>query len=445
MFRKIKNKVADLILLRTAVKSLFLKSSGAGLNFILGVLIARALGASEFGLYSLVFAFVTMLGMLSNAGMPSFYTRETAILKSANKIEEIFSLAKSADKLLKYTTITSLILACIFIHFGIIGFTWNSISFTGWIMALSIILIFPLNAVRAAIIRGLDQVILADTPDIFIKPLFVIFLVLVGYYLSYKLTTSSIITMQFLAFSLVFCISTFNLNKNITSDSTLQVKKISNNVFNKNTTIFFFISFVTILQAQLPFYMTGYFLGTESAGYFQACLQLVNVLVIGLTAVNSPLQPKIASSWSKGDKIMVQKLVTESVRIASIISIAFFTIIYFGSEYFLAFYGEGFVEASMSLKLLLFGQLINAFCGPCALLLIMTNKQEIVLKGFFGSILVGLLLGLWAIPKYGIEGSAFVSIFIMMFWNIIMAYFCLKVLTINTLPIGRLALDKNIN
>jgi O-antigen/teichoic acid export membrane protein len=444
MFRKIKNKISQLILLKTALKSLALKSSGAGLNFIVGIIIARLLGVSDFGIYSLVLTFFTMLGMLSNLGMASYYTRETAILISKGRVSEVFNLTRSAEQLIKYTTVALVLIGLVTVHTSVLGVSWNSMNIYGWFMAILIIPFFSLNVIRAAILRGMDKIILADTPDIFIKPFFVIILIGFGVFVNYDHTPSSIIIIQSLAFILVFTIATVNLRTNLT-DRTTQHDTPSHNNFNRNTVVFFVISFLTILQAQLPFYMTGYFLGHESAGLFQACLQLVNVLVIGLTAVNSPLQPKVAAAWSQGDKVKVQKLITESVRIASTISVVFFTIIYLSSEHILSLYGKEFIIAGTALKLLLVGQLINAFCGPCALLLIMINRQEIVLKGFFGSIIIGLALGVWLIPSYGIEGAAFVSISIMMFWNISMAYYCFTALSINTLPIGSLTIENGIN
>ncbi len=171
---------------------------------------------------------------------------------------------------------------------------------------------------------------------------------------------------------------------------------------------------------------------------FQACLQLVNILVLGLTAVNSPLQPKIAAAWSQGDIVKVQRLTTESVRIASGFSIIFFCIIFFCGDIILLLYGEEFVQANSALKILLLGQVVNAFCGPCALLLIMTGRQNLVLKGFSASIVFGTLLGYVLIPNFGINGAAMVSVGIMIFWNINMSFLCFKRLSINTTPVKRL-------
>ena len=68
----------------------------------------------------------------------------------------------------------------------------------------------------------------------------------------------------------------------------------------------------------------------------------------------------------------------------------------------------------------------------------MTNRQEVVLKGFLGSIIIGIVLGVYLIPNYGIEGSAIVSVSIMIFWNVIMACYCFRALSINTLPVGNI-------
>ncbi len=256
MFKKIKQS----ILFKIALKSLAMKVTGAGLSFISGIFMARILGVSEFGTYALIFSFATLLGGLANLGMASYYTRETAILHSRNQLGEIIWLRKLADKMIKFSSVIFSIFGIIIIHYGWIGISWHSMDDFGWFAVLFIIPLFSLNLIRAAILRGIGRVIIADIPDMLIKPLIIIIVMYSGYVCDYKFYSSSLIWLQLFAVIVVLAISTFNLSRNVSGYSSSNTHEIKDHLFNRVTLIFFILSFVTLLQTKLPFYMTGYFL-----------------------------------------------------------------------------------------------------------------------------------------------------------------------------------------
>jgi len=58
--------------------SFVLRAISIGLGFLSTVLLARLLGAEGYGIYSYVFAWVMLLSILAQAGLPDLVVRETA-------------------------------------------------------------------------------------------------------------------------------------------------------------------------------------------------------------------------------------------------------------------------------------------------------------------------------------------------------------------------------
>lgn len=432
MTHRLKQFIQNSSLLFVAAKSLLLKLAGAGTNFLVGILLARLLGAKEFGIYSLVLSIVMLLGMLASLGKSVFYTRETAILNSKGQVSAVVKIRRFADIQTLFASFVLILVGYSVIEFNIVGVEWGSVTYSSWAFVALIIPLFSFNVARAAILRGLNRVILADFPDILLKPLLIILFLLCFYLSGNEFDSSLALIFQFLSYFLVFVIYAFYLRCVLP----VSLSNTGNNVELKQSQssfVFFMISCFSLLQTQLPFYFVGYYLEPQSAGLYQACLQVVNILVLGLTAVNSPLQPKLAAAWEQGDKQLVQSLVLASVKIASGIAVVAFLLIFLLADYILSLYGSTFIEANFTLKLLLIGQLINALCGPCALLLIMTRRQNIVLVVFFFSILLGAGIGSITIPIYGINGAAVMSIIVILFWNMSMSLYCLNKLKINTI------------
>src|SRR5699024_6549689 len=65
-------------LLRGGIGSIGIKVVSVGLSLAVGVVLARVLGVGGFGLYSYVFALVSLLAVPAKFGLPGLLVRETA-------------------------------------------------------------------------------------------------------------------------------------------------------------------------------------------------------------------------------------------------------------------------------------------------------------------------------------------------------------------------------
>ena len=70
---------------KEAMAGLAMRLTGAATGFIAGVLIARALGPSEFGQYSLVVAWAALLASVASIGWPQLAPREFATLGATGR------------------------------------------------------------------------------------------------------------------------------------------------------------------------------------------------------------------------------------------------------------------------------------------------------------------------------------------------------------------------
>ena len=422
-------------LYKTAYKSLALKFCGAGINFFLGIVIARTLGAAGFGVYSVVLSLTTLFGLLSSLGLPSFYTRETAILQSNRHYRAITYLYKSTAKLVLVTSSFLTLAAASLVYYRFLGIDIDDMAFFGWIFVILIIPFHGLNLNRAGLLRGMHKIISADSPEVFLKPVVVLLMIFISIWFGISLNIEIIFAFQLFACILVFLIISKLISKELNAVSWNHIgkEKKYDGKIKKSWLVFLVISVLTILQTQIPLYLASFYIDSKSAGLYQSCILIVNVMALGLTAVNSPLQPKLASAWNKNNVDASQKLVGISVGLASFLAVFFMIVIYISSEWILGFYGEEFIDAKNTLIILLFGQLINAFCGPCALMLIMANKQYIVVWVYSISIVLGIAVAQILLPKYELNAIALSSLVMMATWNLIMTYICARELGIKTL------------
>jgi len=141
-----------------------------------------------------------------------------------------------------------------------------------------------------------------------------------------------------------------------------------------------------------------------------------------LTAVNMVVSPKFAALYHKGEIQKTEEVLANSLKLlAAVCTSIFLVIIIFGSNV-LEIFGKQYVEAASLLSILVCGQLVNGLTGPCGKLLIMSGFEKDVRNTSMIVTVIGLLLALVLVAKYGVYGAAVSTAFTIATQNIAIAY-----------------------
>ncbi|HEY0720248.1 MAG TPA: flippase [Gammaproteobacteria bacterium] len=400
-----------------------LKILGAAFGLLNGILFARLLGPTEFGVYSIVMAAVTLLSTLAVLGLPSLVTREVAVHHS-----------KAQWSLLKGVLVTShrwVIVASLLLMLAVAGIATGFMSrypltVVGWASALLLIPLMAFNQLRAALLRGLHWVVAADIPELVVRPMLVTLGVTIVYALSITADSNAALSVQAASVLVALLVGSWLLARRVPG----QIKNVHSEhrreSWLRGSGVFLTITIVGMLESQLPLYMLGALSKSEDAALFQVASQIVGVVVLGLTAVNLPLQPKLAAAWGQGKKVQAQQLVSESAKMASVLAIAAAVIIMPFAEQLLSIYGEQYTGSAWALRILVMGQIFNALSGSCGVVLAMTGHQKLQLMGLILALLVNLVVAIFAIPMFGVVGAAMATTFSLLLWNMLLMFFAWK-------------------
>lgn len=400
-----------------------LKILGAAFGLLNGILFARLLGPAEFGVYSIVMAAVTLLSTLAVLGLPSLVTREVAVHHSKAQWNLLKGVLVTSHRWVLLSSL-SLVLAGTGIAFGFMS--GYPLTVAGWTAALLLIPLMAFNQLRAALLRGLHWVVAADIPELVVRPMLVTLGIAIVYALSITADSNAALSVQAASVLVALLVGSWLLARRVPR----QIKHVQAEHRRKNwlqgSGIFLTITIVGMLENQLPLYMLGAISKSEDAALFQVAIQIVGVVVLGLSAVNLPLQPKLASAWGQGNKIQAQQLVSESARMGSILAIAAALIIMPFAEQVLSIYGQQYTASAWALRILVVGQIINALSGSCGVVLAMTGHQKLLLMGLILALLVNLLVTTFAIPKLGVLGAAMATTVSLLLWNMLLMLFAWK-------------------
>jgi len=413
--------------------SLFLKVSQAFFSFMTTVLLARILGAEGYGIYAYAFAFVMLLSMPAQAGLPTLVIRETARGMAEGKPELVQGIWRWATKVAMLISLSLLFVIGLFFlllkgkKFGVKEWTFF------W--AFLFIPFMCLSNLRGAALRGLHKVVIGQLPEFFIRPaLFFTFLCIAGFFLHQRLTPPQAMALNVFSAVLAFIIGTWVLWKN----TPLSIYKATPVYDGKKWLSSFlplaFTAGMWVINSQADIVMLGIFKPPAEVGIYRVAVQIALVASFGLQAVNMVVAPRFATFYTKKEMDRLQRLVTRSAQIVlafNLLVTSFFVI--FGKAFLDMVFGKEFITAYIPLLILLIGQLVNSAAGSVGFLLNMTGHERDTARGMTLAAGINIMLNFSLIPSLGPKGAAIATAISMITWNVILWWFVRKRLGINSL------------
>lgn len=172
----------------------------------------------------------------------------------------------------------------------------------------------------------------------------------------------------------------------------------------------------------------GYFLGSESAGLYNAALPLTYIIGFLLFAINYLFLPIASTIYSKNNLDELKNLYHTATRWLLMVGVPLFAVLFFKQDFVMTFvYGASYAAAAPALGVLALSRLVNAAFGPIGQLLIATGKPraEAITRGLGISAL--LIISIFSIPIYGILGACIAYLISHIISNSMRLYFAREI------------------
>lgn len=419
LVRRLSSALRGSSLLTTAVGNLGLKVGAGMLGFLNGVLLARLLGPGEFGNYALIMAVANLAAIVATLGLPALATREIA----RHEARQEWGLLKGVVHVSHGWTLMAVVIILIAVALLIVP-GWVLSQFNWPVLVLAGVLV-PLGAfgqLRAATLRGLHRVILADIPELLIRPFLVFALACWAYLVFGRIGTAEAVMYQMVAALVSVVIGGWLLYRHMPDVVSKAASQSDIRFWLKEASPFFLLTIIGLLEGQVGIYLLGYLSESGQVAFFQVANQLASLVVLGLTAVNLPLQPKLVKARAAGNTREAQRLVTEATKMGSVLALMAALLLIPFSGVFIAIYGQGYKEAADVLRVIVIGQVVNALSGPCGLVLAATGHQKLALYGISAALVVNALVCVWLVPAQGALGAAWAMLCSLVVWNALLVF-----------------------
>jgi len=413
-------------LVRGSIGTLSLKIFNTFFGLATGIILARLLGTGGYGTYAYALALINLITIPTVMGLPQLVVRHTAECHARKDYSRMRGLLTRANQLILGLSVFMASVAVV-VTTAIADRTGEPGLQTFWI-ALILLPLLGLTNLRMATLRGLRHVVMGTMPEMLIRPLvFILILLTAHFILPHHLSPQSAMAFQVLATSIAFMAGIFFLMHLMPRQLKNAVPVYETRSWLKSALPFMFIGTMQLINNRTDIIMLGMFRSIEEVGIYQAVVQGAGLVIFFLGAINTVMAPTISNLYYQQDIKRLQQVVTMATRtiMAGTLPIIL-TLVFAGNWLLAALFGTEFGSGTNALRILCLGQLVNAGTGVVALLLSMTGHEREVAKAVFIAAGINIFLNLALIPQFGMEGAATATAISLSLSNLLLAWWVYK-------------------
>jgi O-antigen/teichoic acid export membrane protein len=424
LWDKLRGEGLTAVLLRGSAGAFGVKIAGAALGFLVQVVLARALGVRSYGTFIYVYTWTRIFAVLSRLGFHNSLVR----FVPEYTVKRQWALLKGASRRsFQLVALTGGCLAAAVLIFagtapGIVG-PGRAPAFA--VAALGIPLL-ALLGVEQGLLRGLKRVALADTPELVLRPAFLVVATVVFYlYVGRGSLSASCATALHAGATAIAFVGGLCFLR-----SASPKKMVNSAETNYETRRWVTVSLpllaiagMNLLSRQTSLLMVGSLAGDQAAGILGAAFRLSRLVIFGLLATNMIIAPMIAELYEEGKSSELQKLLTVGAwGIFAFTCLSSLFLIILG-PYVLHLFGTGFQAAYIPLVIILGGLITNSLSGVVIYIMMMTGHQNQAALIVGGSVAVNFVLCFILVPRFGVLGAAAAMSVAMTCWNLAMVLY----------------------
>ncbi|NOZ49232.1 MAG: oligosaccharide flippase family protein [Chloroflexi bacterium] len=390
-------------------------------SYLFGILVARQVGAEQYGLYTLGVAAVTLISRFAIVGMDRGLMRYASIRRGQGQGASLRHLAGLALWVGGITSGVGALLVWRFPQLILQALHWTDkpqllfllpvIAIAVPAMTLTGIAIAGTQAFRTIRYRAFVVNVVQPAIKLFVSLLLIVF-------------WGRVAMAPVLGFVVAQVVGTFlalfflrRLTQNIPAADTptpgtgRQLARFSLPLLFSNV--------IDYLNGRTELLVLGMFLIVDMAGIYNAAVRLAGLGLIVLTAFNAIFSPLISDLHHRREMARLAALFKLVTRWIVTVAMPLFLVQMLFAPQLMSLFGPEFVQGANALRILSLGQLVNFATGAVGVMLIMSGRSDITFLNSLLTVVLALLLDFWLVPKAGLLGASIAGGTIMSLINIV--------------------------
>ena len=390
-------------MLLSSFNSLLLRIAGLGSTFLLGVVLARALGPADYGIYGLVSSLVAVAMNIILLGTPQLAVREMAVRSARFDWAGVRALARSflTAASLAWLALSILAAGGAFI-FGRHNTGAPMLSLAGTMLAGGM----SVTALIAAELRGLGHLSRGQVMDIVVRPAAALILTGAVLIAGIGLTPSAALWIQAVVAASTATISMGWLSRaahhgegDRASTERLQ--------WFKAALPLGVVDVLRVFDGAYGVILIGILGSAIDLGIYRVAVASSVLVTMPVTILHVVMAPTVSRLHRFGERRELQRLLrVTSAGMFAILTPMLVVLVLFGRPLIDLVFGHVYGDAAMPLAILCFAQLVFGFFGMGPVLLAMAESERHLTLIYVSAVSAGVAAAAVLIPLFGAEGAA---------------------------------------
>ncbi len=421
---------------RNLAGTFVLKIASVILLFLNSIVMARILGAGDYGVYSFVMAWVSIGSMVALFGLDRLLVREVAAFVAKSEWGLLRGILGWSSR--RALLLSIAIIAC---ATPVILFTpirEGTIAPGAYLIGLLFIPAAALTRVLQSAIQGLCRVVPGQIPEFILRPfLLATSLTAIRLLAGPGIGAEPALALNVAAMTAALGVSFALLRRYLPEKVSETKPEYRSADWRRSGRMLLFLSGMHILSSRTDTVMLGILRTPEEVGVYAIAARGAWFAFLALVCANIVLGPAVSTLFAGGEISRLQSLVRRMSRVTFLVSLFVWGFLVMVGGPFLAVFGPEFPGGYRALVILATGLLLCTQAPSGGILLIMTGHEKRAARGATFAVILNVALNGILIPRYGIEGAAAATAVSSLFLNLYAAFYAGKLTGIDaTLLLG---------
>jgi O-antigen/teichoic acid export membrane protein len=415
---------------RMAVSTFAVRIAGAALAYLSQIVLARLLGAHDYGLYSVAWTFVIVLGVMACGGFSTSASRFIPQYQQSGDMARLRGFLRTSRQMAFFLGGAAAV-----IGIGGVTFFRSSVD-TSYFQPLSVVLLalpfFAFGLVQDGIARSYDWSSLAMLPTYIWRPLAILFLLVGAVVAGFQPDALTAAVVAVAATVLVALYQFLHLNRRLHPNVPRGPQKTDFKLWLAVSMPMLMVDGFLQLITSADVIMVSFFQDPEEVAVYFAASKTLALVHFVYFAVRAASAHRFSSYTHNQDLSGLAVYMRQATLWTFWPSLAAGAGLLLIAPLLLALFGSGFERGYDLIALLMIGVLARASVGPADALLTMTGHQNTCAGIYAGTFFLNIVLNLILIPQLGLAGAAVATSLAILFEATALAVVAKRKLNITT-------------
>lgn len=419
---------------RSAAATAGLQATSFALAFVASVLLARLLGAAEYGAYAYAIAWASILGVPALLGLDRMLIREIAagLQRGSWGLPRVVT-ARARRAVVGASGVSVAVGACI----AVLSAPRDLVA--PILIGLGLVPLTALGQVQRAALQGLGRAARGHLAQSFVRPALLVALLAILFApgLDVDVSPEGALALHAAAAAGALVVGAVLLRRVLPAGSA-DIDETPLRWASSAPVLTVFAG-LGMLNAQLGTLIVAGIAGTAPAGLFAIATRAAGLVTLPLVALSAVVAARLSALHAASDTRGLERLLRRSALASGLAAAPVALVVAALGPRFLRLFGEEFQDAYAALAILVGAQLLNAAFGPVGVGLIMTGRELAATLGLAAAVVLNAGLAMALVPRWHETGAAVAAAASIVANNAFFAYWLRRSVGVRPLPLGRRA------